>query len=699
MLRTLALAAGAASAAVATGLTPGAWPLEGTVDLATQFTQALAPSSFRPTGFTKKDYLPVVNGIAQVMRSFQLDNGTVIDPYAGVEIQYATPCTGHAMALVYAQGLDATVLPNASAAVTSSVTELAQHRCADGHCNFFTKPVMLAYRTIASIVSEDQVSAWNASLLAMNPAVDYINLAENWGLVATVGDYMRTTLYGLGNTSWWQGELASQLSSNLYTSNGLYQDHSGSNGLNPLPYDTFPTSGYVTVLLREGYNGTFEPFLSEITRRAAWSHMLMQSPRGEIPTGGRSSQHQWNEAVSALAYEIFAAKYNAEGDAAAACMFKRAAHKSLESVKRWQNPSGDVQIVKNHFDPSLRFGYEVYSFLTNYNALPSSMLAAAFEYADESIPECPTFSDVGGFVFQLPEHELIIASAGGTYVEIETAADPHYDSSGLHRIHFDTCGMTPAGQPCVSIYSLLGPTAGPPQENGGIGVGPWWVLSTDLPGTPVRSLGNMTYQDITAVVLTPGPIPNASYVTFQVEYILLAQGTLVTQQYTIVGAPLAPSVTVTSGVTLPGAAALVTYLREKKAAEASTGVKVHLNATKIDAAIQRALAEGFFAPLPANVSTFGVELPLFLFDGQTNMTVNISAAAGVASVAGPAGSGMGSISYAVTEAGSTAPVPVSYDPTFTVQSRNGIMGKATASLVAKTLTPALTITVTPQADN
>ena len=47
------------------------------------------------------------------------------------------------------------------------------------------------------------------------------------------------------------------------TPNGLYQDHSGTGGLNPLPYDTFPTSGYLTMLLREGYNGTFAPFLRE----------------------------------------------------------------------------------------------------------------------------------------------------------------------------------------------------------------------------------------------------------------------------------------------------------------------------------------------------------------------------------------------------------------------------------------------------
>lgn len=83
---------------------------------------------------------------------------------------------------------------------------------------------------------------------------------------------------------------------------------------------------------------------------------------GEIPTGGRSSQHSWNEAAASAVYEIQAGRYAAAGDTQAACMFKRAAHLSLGSVKRWQNPAGDLQIVKNHFPPVDRWGYEVYSF-------------------------------------------------------------------------------------------------------------------------------------------------------------------------------------------------------------------------------------------------------------------------------------------------------------------------------------------------
>ena len=44
--------------------------------------------------------------------------------------------------------------------------------------------------------------------------------------------------------------------------------------------------------------------LESITRRAAYTHALFQGPWGEIPVGGRSGQHFWNEALMAAQYEL-----------------------------------------------------------------------------------------------------------------------------------------------------------------------------------------------------------------------------------------------------------------------------------------------------------------------------------------------------------------------------------------------------------
>jgi hypothetical protein len=67
----------------------------------------------------------------------------------------------------------------------------------------------------------------------INPAI--YKTAGNWGLVAVGGEYLRTTIGGYGNASWWQNELSQQLAQDSFTSNGQYQDHSGMDGLNPVP--------------------------------------------------------------------------------------------------------------------------------------------------------------------------------------------------------------------------------------------------------------------------------------------------------------------------------------------------------------------------------------------------------------------------------------------------------------------------------
>ena len=473
---------------------------------------------------------------------------------------------------------------------------------------------------------------------------------------------MRTQLIArFGNTSWSDAMMKFQFSPpDVYTQvtpNGLYQDHSGAAGLNPLPYDTFPTSGYLTVLLKEGYNGTFAPFLRELTRRAALTHLLMQSPWGEIPTGGRSSQHQWNEAVSALAYEIFASDAHARGDDALACVFKRAAHLSLESVARWQRTGGpykgSLSIIKNRFDPSLRWGYEGYSFLTNYNNLPAAMLAAAHLYADDDVPECAAPADVGGFVFELPEHHLVIANAAGVYVEIETGADCNYEPAGLHRVHMNTCGVGAAAG-CVAVNPLLITSAGPPcgavgegGSGGPIAFGPWWSTAADAPGAPRTLLSAHGFANVSAATLVPGFSVNASHVAFDLTFELHGDGAAVTQHYALSAAADggAPTVAVATSVALTGRA-------------------------------------------PAALTRFGLQLPAFVFDGATNATLALDAAAGTATVAAP---GWGAAVYAVT---STRNLSWALDDAPPHATRNGLMTQVWVETAFESAAPTIALSIT-----
>ena len=631
------------------------WALEGTVEYAMQLASTVPLQ--RPTGLTKQSYLGTINGIVQFMRNLQDDAGRIVDPFEKREVQYSTPCFAFACATVWAQGLDDTLLNNCTAALSIATEELANKTCADGHCVFFMKPVMFAYRILVGKVDSALVAKWNASLTAMNPWIDFGYPQNNWALVGAAGDLLRTTLItSFGNSSWSDSILESQLGApgiyNMITPNGLYQDHTGTSGLNPLPYDTFPTSGYLTVLMREGYTGQFAPLLTELNKRAAYSHLLMQNPRGEIPTGGRSSQHQWNEAVSCLAYEIFASYSKSAGDDSAACQFKRAAHLSAESVMRWQNQDGPykgaLQIVKNHFDPSLRFGYEGYSFLTNYNNLPASMLSAAFMYADDSIPECSAPADVGGFVFELPEHHLVIANAAGLYLEIETFPDPNYDPLGLHRLVFDTCGVGSPGS-CVDVNPLLSMTAGPPcgleaevGSGGAIAIGPWWSESS---ANEVVKMSTIPYSNISGVVLTPGFTLNSSFVSFSLDYFLPVQDAVVTQAYELsVGLNGAPT------------------LSQRSTFKFNDGSR--------------------------KLFRFGVELPYFKFDGVSNSTLNIDNASNSAKLEGYGGTVTMSVLPPSGEKLTWTSPQVEHT------TRNGIMQEIDVETTFTALQPALTVVVT-----
>lgn len=176
------------------------WPLEPTVAAARTLAAAATLSS--PTGLKRADYLPTIHGIVQYFRRMQNASGNIIDQYRGEETQYATPCFAFACATVWKEGFDATLLGNCTAALTAATREvrvcvvscataqgcgerwimslpphspcqLATKTCADGHCVFFMKPVMFAYRLLKPLVAPALVAQWDAYLSAMDPYKDF----------------------------------------------------------------------------------------------------------------------------------------------------------------------------------------------------------------------------------------------------------------------------------------------------------------------------------------------------------------------------------------------------------------------------------------------------------------------------------------------------------------------------------------------
>jgi hypothetical protein len=171
-------------------------------------------------------------------------------------------------------------------------------------------------------------------------------------------------------------------------------------------------------------------------------------------------------------------------------------------------------IVKNRFDPAVRHGFEGYSAHSQYNLLAASMLATAWLFADDSISESACPADVGGFVFPLPEFHKIFANCGGLYLELDTAADPHYNSTGLIRVHKAGC------------EPLIGPT-----DSGTAGEHPWAVGIAWPEGKQWQSLAGLGAKDLKAVHLSTGDA-TPQRVRFSVRYELQRTGaTAVVESY------------------------------------------------------------------------------------------------------------------------------------------------------------------------
>lgn len=422
-------------------------------------------TGFQPTGLTRGDYLKVMASEVQALKGYQNAEGRIIDPVEHKEIQYATPCFAHAVAALAAAGhpVGQSLLESGMKAMDVATTDMTKGNKAipQGHGDFYTYPVMKAFGLYQKVAPAERVEEWRKKLAAVEPKKLYSQTTGgggNWNLVNTAGEFLRAKA---GLTGMDYVEMCLEKQEKAFGELGMF-DEKG----NPLPYDHFPRH-FLASLLEQGYRGKSAAFYEERLWRAAWVSLFMQSPFGEAPTGYRSSHHIWNEAQSAVTFEIYAKQYAQAGRPEEAGAFKRAAHLSLASIEQWLRPDGSGYIVKNRYPIEAKHGYEAYSSHTQYNLLMCSMLAGAWEFADEAIAERPAPADVGGFVMPIlkPFHK-VFASAGGSYVEYDTNGDHVYNPTGLLRIHL------------AGGHPQLGPSDGCAEKYSGKGVqlavGPGW---------------------------------------------------------------------------------------------------------------------------------------------------------------------------------------------------------------------------------
>jgi hypothetical protein len=734
------------------------WQTEGIVRAQQSF--ASQQTLVNPSGLKRADYLQTIQGSVDYWKTQQTAAGQIVDPATGIEEQYATPCFAWSAATVVANLGRSDLLPNASAALSFALNAMLNGSTAQATADFYAVPVLNAFLTLSPLVDTTQQQQWQTQLSSFDPNKTYEFTGQNWELTAAAGEYIRIVTKqfpSAGGWTWnnWEariGRLATVGGVNggfWDSSNGMFQDNFGQAKTSPQAYDAFGDA-YTSLLLKLGYNstGVYAPYLGPMMERAIWTHLSFQTPFGEIPVGGRSGQHQWTEAVMAAISEIYAGYALEAGNTQQACMLVRAARMYHSSLRRWirseeQGKAGSIQIVKNWFlDPTQRWGYEGYSFYSQYNLLPMAWLSNAYLYssdATDALGECAGMLDVGGTVFALEESTFrrAYASVAGTYIELMFGADEEYDTVGFYRLQMNSCAMkhnsSSASAPCF-LNSLLGPTAAAP-----INVSPmplsigglWWTLQGD---TRTYSLANNTLQTVLGAIVTPLPLNSPAFgVGFTAQYILWNDGAVVTETYMMqggVGSETAGGlVNVTSQLSFPGYPAMLHMLADAAATRVSERCK---NVNTVAADGTPVIAEGcsfYMAPFDKHAAqavrdrdlaallavapaaryysgpedaaapvlqSFGIHFPVLTFDGLTNFTVVVPTAENptllVSPPAGTAAPGEGALQVNIV-------VPPGHNATFNLDnslwapSRNGVVVPLIAELGATTSSPAVMYSV------
>jgi len=487
------------------------WP-DPTTDLRTRYRAALAAAdtkAFRPTGLSRADYLKLIAGGVDFWKRYQDADGAIVDPYREAEFQYSTPAFAHAAAalVVYANRRD--LIEPAAKALNWSARTLADRKAASAHEDFFAPMIAHAIRLLKPRVAAERASRWEADVRRFDPYVTYRVRpgANNWNVVAMSGEYLFQKMGLRPRTDTFVAASVATQGRHFGSPYGLYLE-------GPMAYDHFPRL-WAADMVASRYDGPHAAELSEVLRRGAVTSLFLQSPWGELPAGGRTAHHQWNEAEQCVTFEVYAARALAGGDADLAAAYKRAAHLALASMKRWVRTSGELQIVKNRVEPGLGHGFESYSGHSQYGLLPLSMLAIAYEHAGptEKVAEKPAPADVGGFVVEIEPLHKVVANAGGTYVEVDTTADQHYDATGLIRVHHPA--VPPQIGPSDSVlaapsYRTPADSPRPPQTTG---VGIAWRLA-DGTWRHLGALDRATLKTVTVSEKTETP----ERVAFTVRY-------------------------------------------------------------------------------------------------------------------------------------------------------------------------------------
>jgi len=288
----------------------------------------------------------------------------------------------------------------------------------------------------AGLFPED-ILRWRSNLTTIVPEACYNCYAtkpesgvRNWALFTAVSEYFRQDMGLCDSRDFIDLQLQVQLK--WLDENGLYCD-AGGYAHQPIMYDHV-SRGLFALLLHKGYRGKHYAAIDDCLRRTGMATLAMQSVTGEMAFGGRSNQFLHNEGWLAALLEYEANRYKREGDLPLAARFKSAALRAVEAAEEWLSKT-PIRHIKNRYPTETRYGCEGYAYFDKYMITTASNFYAAALICDESIPAAPA-EDTNPTAYLTSDrfHKLFL-KAGGYGLEFDLNADPHYDASGLGRVH------------------------------------------------------------------------------------------------------------------------------------------------------------------------------------------------------------------------------------------------------------------------
>ena len=331
----------------------------------------------------------------------------------------------------------------------------------------------------SGIFPKERTDRWRASLSSIDPYTCYNVFTTdpsvrkgNWAAFSAISEQMRVYASLGGNEKFVSDQIGSQLLA--FDENGMYRDPH-----EPMVYDLV-TRLQLSLCLRYGYRGPGAEKLDALLEKAGLLTLRMQSVTGEIPYGGRSAQYLHNEAMLAAVAEYEAERYRLRGDAETEAKFRRCADRACAELSKCLSEPERISHIKNQYDRDSRFGCEQYGYFKKYMVTAASNLyLAALSAGASSVAVIPSSAPDNDDpdVFETTEYfHKVFLRAGDYCAEYDTKADPHYDASGLGRVH--RRGVTSAV--CLSVPAAVEPNYKISSENPcPLSLAPWIIAGEE----------------------------------------------------------------------------------------------------------------------------------------------------------------------------------------------------------------------------